>query len=776
MGASTLMDRSAASRRESQTTRLARRGIVVVALLYLFLGLLYSTITPIFEASDEIYHYPVVKYLADQWARGDIPRLPVQRSETVGPWHQEGSQPPLYYLLASLLTHRIDTSDFSDVRKPNPHADIGSAKPDRNANMVVHTPHERFPYAGTVLAVHLVRCLSVLLGLGTVLAGYGLSRTIFPGDTVLALATACLVAFNSMFLFISGSVNNDTLANLFGAVCLWLVVRFTTRAHRVADWVLLGALLGLGSLSKLSLLGMLPLVALVLVHAARQRRSWRYLFLGGLALGMPILLLGGWWYWRNWRLYGDPTGLSAFIDIVGPRFPKPSLRQLLAEWRSVVPSFWGLYGGMNVLAPKWFYAILSGFAVLGLFGTPLAFWQRLRETADDLGAQSHSAVVRQLALVVLWPLTLLVSLIRWTFMTPSSQGRLLFPGLTALSLLMAMGLDALFSWTLRLRRYRAVLPIAMCVFMFGTAVLMPFSVIRPAYAPPDPVAQLGEEVVPVEAVLGGKVRLLGYELQVAPAVPGEGITLTLYWEGVSPIHEDYSVFVHLLATNDLIVGQRDRYPGGGNLPTSLWAPGAIVVDRYVVPLSRTALTPDTLEIAAGLYRSETGERLEAATLAGDALGDAVRFGRIALPRREADGVPNPVFADLDGRIALVGYDLDRTAVAPGEDLHLRLFWRALTDIDVNYSVFTQVIDTQHNIWAQSDGWPLGGDAPTALWREGQVFEDPYILTVRDDAPAGAHDLHVGMYDQTGKRLRLVAKEGHAIDDRVVLGKIRVLGR
>ena len=38
-----------------------RRHIWLLILVYLLLGVIYSFATPVFEASDEIWHYPVVR-------------------------------------------------------------------------------------------------------------------------------------------------------------------------------------------------------------------------------------------------------------------------------------------------------------------------------------------------------------------------------------------------------------------------------------------------------------------------------------------------------------------------------------------------------------------------------------------------------------------------------------------------------------------------------------------------------------------------------------------
>jgi len=190
-----------------------RRILALILILSTALGVIYSVVVPPFEASDEKWHYPMVKYIADNWA------LPVQEPGVETPWRQEGSQPPLYYALAAAATFWIDTSDMETVRHLNPYVDAG-ATPDGNVNLVVHHPaRELFPWRGTVLAVHIVRLLSVLMGTVAVYLTYLIVRQ------VLALGAAAIHAFTPMVVFISGSVNNDNLVVPLCSLALLMLLR-----------------------------------------------------------------------------------------------------------------------------------------------------------------------------------------------------------------------------------------------------------------------------------------------------------------------------------------------------------------------------------------------------------------------------------------------------------------------------------------------------------------------------------------------------------------------
>ncbi|HNT76182.1 MAG TPA: glycosyltransferase family 39 protein, partial [Anaerolineae bacterium] len=266
--------------------------------LFCILGIVYSVAVPIFEASDELWHYPMVQHLARTWA---LPVQPLDPGTSSGPWRQEASQPPLYYALSATLTAWIDTSDMEEVRRLNPHVAAGEVTPDgSNVNLVVHNPAlERFPWKGTVLAGHLVRLFSVALGAWAVYLTWALVRELYPDPPWLAPAAAATHAFTPMYLFISASVNND---NLVVPLCSWALLLMVKRVknQRISEsadqrisgssipnpqspipfYLLLGVVISLGLLTKASAIGLLPLAAATLaweawqeIKAARERKS-----------------------------------------------------------------------------------------------------------------------------------------------------------------------------------------------------------------------------------------------------------------------------------------------------------------------------------------------------------------------------------------------------------------------------------------------------------------------------------------------------------------------
>ena len=732
---------------------------------YVLLATIYSVVTPVFEASDELWHYPMVQYLATHGLA-----LPPQDAATVTAWRQEGSQPPLYYLAAALLTAPIDTSDLEMIRRINPHADIGLVRPDGNANMIVHRAElEAFPWQGTVLAVHIARLFSVLLGAGTVYVTYRLGRELFTNRPEVALGAAAVNAFLPMFLFISGSVNNDNLSNLTGNLLLLLIVLLlkAQTAPRYRFYVLVGIVAGAGLLAKLSIGALIPLVALALLVLSLRLRDWRPLVFGGLISGGLTIAIAGWWYLRNAQLYSDPTGLNLFLDIVGRRAIPANAAQLWAERHSFTQAFWGFFGGVNVPYPDALYLVFNVIGGIGIVGALVFIVYKM--IRGDMLRRVDKWLPH--AITLLWIAITFVSYLRWTAETWASQGRLIFVMLSPILVWMALG----WSWWLPLK-LRPLLIGVIAAGFFAVAVITPFAVIASAYAMPAE-AEAGEPEAMFSAADSGEVALLDVRDLPDSVQPGDYVEFGSDWRIEQPFTGNWSLFAHLATPDGVIIAQRDVYPGGGALATSDLPAGYAWQNPIAIPVPNTAYAPTTLNIEVGWYDLATGERL---TLPDGA--ETFTIGTVELAPRASDlDVPNPVSINFDNQIELVGYELSSLAPAAGESVELTLYWRALQPIAEDYIVFAHIIDPRTTtIYAGSDAMPANWGAPTSTWQVGEIVTDTHSLTVNPETPPGIYEVEVGLYlnpgDGTFPRLRVVTLDGGMADDFAYLTRVRVLPR
>jgi hypothetical protein len=113
---------------------------------------------------------------------------------------------------------------------------------------------------------------------------------------------------------------------------------------------------------------------------------------------------------------------------------------------------------------------------------------------------------------------------------------------------------------------------------------------------------------------GASVRLRGWHLGDGPFAPGDILPITLFWDAPTPTAEPYKVTVQLLGVGGTPVAQHDSEPGAGFAPTTLWQPGAPVIDRHGVALPAD-LPPDDYELIVAVYHALSGARLPVA--AGD---------------------------------------------------------------------------------------------------------------------------------------------------------------
>ena len=132
---------------------------------------------------------------------------------------------------------------------------------------------------------------------------------------------------------------------------------------------------------------------------------------------------------------------------------------------------------------------------------------------------------------------------------------------------------------------------------------------------------------PAQAEFAGLIRLTGYTLEPESITPGATLRITLYWQALAPMPEDYTVFVHLRDSNGGNVAQADHRPLGSLYPTSLWPVGETIRESSDLPLPPD-LPPGDYNLWAGLYLLETGKRLP---LENDTSGEnAVKLGGIEI--------------------------------------------------------------------------------------------------------------------------------------------------
>jgi uncharacterized membrane protein len=115
----------------------------------------------------------------------------------------------------------------------------------------------------------------------------------------------------------------------------------------------------------------------------------------------------------------------------------------------------------------------------------------------------------------------------------------------------------------------------------------------------EPPAQVD---LPLEADFSGQATLIGADCSTwtgteCRAGPGESITVTFYWQATGPLAKNYTVFTHLLDTEEQVIVNADHAPAK---PTQGWVAGEIITDPVRLTLP-SDLSPGEYALEVGLY-------------------------------------------------------------------------------------------------------------------------------------------------------------------------------
>lgn len=759
-----------------EATRYGRKQIAIVLLLFGLLAVAGSVINPLHEATDELRHYRFVQHIVQ------LHSLPVQSEASC---QAQGHHPPLFYTLAALTTFWIDTGHDICYSPPgNPFWQYRYWEVGRdNKNLYLHGGDEAFPWSGEALAAHLARFVNILMGAGTVLLTWVMARVIWPKQPYLALGSAAFVAFNPMFVFLSGAINNDVIAALMGtAVLLACIVLVNSPTGLSRRWgMAMGVLYSLALLSKFSLAAAGVLVATAVTYTAWRHKQWRLWLEVAIIVGVVTALLAGWWFVRNQMLYGEPTGFEKMTEIWGVRNPAESWGLAFSELPYTWTSLWGRFGYGQIPLPEPIYIGLRWLIGLGLVGLAVPFvrrqWAELWEIAMPL------------FLLALDVLLFFAVLFNYLLVSPAgAMGRFFFPALPALAILTFYGLSRWVEWIWgdremgRLRDSRISqsphLPISYFAWiingvMAGLTAVALFAFLQPAYARPSTFAT--DTAVPnaINAQFDTFAILRGYELSADAMRPGDELIAKLYWEVTGQPPGDYLLFTHLIDENGIMVAQRDTHPGLGNFPSSQWQPGDRFVDIVRLHMPETMVAPGQASLNIGLY-APGGYRLGITAADGTGLGDALELGTVALEPLPGN-VPNPLNQNFNDQIRLVGYEYNSRVLEPGDVLAVTLYMEAVQGVNTDYEIEVGMCGDPCAEWMMPQVTavrPL--NPPTSTWLPGEIISDTTLFSISSDMPAGSYLIHVALIDpMTKEPQNVLAEDGHIVEDRLLLARVRV---
>ena len=130
-----------------------------------------------------------------------------------------------------------------------------------------------------------------------------------------------------------------------------------------------------------------------------------------------------------------------------------------------------------------------------------------------------NAALRVVALLVGWTAITFALLVYWITQATGSQGRLLFPAISAFAILLAFGLDYWLGWLPTIGR--RVAWSALLVMMLGASIFALVQLLPASYTAPPPLSAVPAAAQPVDIVFGDDepIKLLAIDLCAWPVSP-----------------------------------------------------------------------------------------------------------------------------------------------------------------------------------------------------------------------------------------------------------------
>jgi 4-amino-4-deoxy-L-arabinose transferase-like glycosyltransferase len=273
-------------------------------------GACWAVTTPPYWAPDEIAAVGYVQYIAEN---GDIPRLgkggDFSEEQFSVPFGLEG-RPSWLAADSHLLFRQLDR----DLTRTRPgQADYLANYPP------LYYALDAIPYriaygANFADRIFAMRLLSPILGALTVLFVFLFLRELLPATPWAWTVGGLAVAFQPMFGFMTGAVNNDSLLYASSAALLFLVARAFRRGLDIRLGAAIGLTVAVGLLTKQTIIGLLPGAAFALaVIVLRTPRGKRRPVATGAAAAAGIGLMP----WAAWLVIGNLVLNRATSDTGG---------------------------------------------------------------------------------------------------------------------------------------------------------------------------------------------------------------------------------------------------------------------------------------------------------------------------------------------------------------------------------------------------------------------------------------------------------------------------
>ncbi|MFA6296328.1 MAG: DUF2142 domain-containing protein [Patescibacteria group bacterium] len=400
--------------------------LILMCGIFLIVANIYNFKTEKFSAPDEFSHFEYIRFLNNNH------HFPALTNKTSF-W--EAHQPPLYYLFLSPIDLVLKNKILIDSE------------------------------------IKILRFFSSLLGVLTVIFAFLTAKLLFnppssclrfgygrqacgttaDKERIIYYSLTLAFCFWPMFLFISGVLNNDVLANLLGVMMLYFVVKHNTNIRIYAndtnmrigelrffnlDLFVCGVIAGLAFLTKLTLYPFAMLFLIIIFW--KNRNNWKDYLKFTLS---PALIVCFAWMFRNLIFVGDIFGLK-FAN----KFWEGQHRDLwnfnnFVTWlNELFKNFLGVFGQANIGFDPKYYDYFLYFLILVAILLPVSLFLIWKKQKDKF----NIVLIIFLFFIVAFLTTFYYSLDNY-----QPQGRYLLPALFSAMLMFVLAINIIFAGKLK---------------------------------------------------------------------------------------------------------------------------------------------------------------------------------------------------------------------------------------------------------------------------------------------------------------------------------------
>jgi hypothetical protein len=239
--------------------------------------------------------------------------------------------------------------------------------------------------SGLLAQVMLLRWIGVAIASVAVPLTYRIALTV-TGRGSVALGCSAVVAVMPGFATNVARVSNEPLSILLFTLLIWLGLGILNRVPDAVSAAWLGAVLGLGLLTKAYFLTAVPAVLLLLFYRYRRARvetrveTW----VAALTASVTTVAMAGWWYVRNVLTTGAFSGLAEPVmlrdrDVTAMLAAVPHIPWVHAVDVILVSHLY-FCGWSSLTVRSWMYHVFFAIAILAALGLtvqlrrPAVFW------------------------------------------------------------------------------------------------------------------------------------------------------------------------------------------------------------------------------------------------------------------------------------------------------------------------------------------------------------------------------------------------------------------